>query len=378
MKVISPDWSDFAQGYRLLTAESARLGRKWARDVEDARVSRYNREHGAWSDKLTRVRRRSVATRRPCVATAGVGALVMAVALIVLANGLVFTVGLVATVGALLTLFLTSVTFYYLVHEEPSLAKTPGPAVDVATDWWNAIGTVSHARRVHGDIGEEALLRQLSATLPDNYLCMRGILVARSLDADVIVIGPSGLWVFDSKYWSGTITVRNGRWARKKKYYEPGGHEAYRDDSLRPFDRQWMTERDAIQTTLARRLHAADIRSIPITGGIVFTHPDVTWDIDASCSVSYGRTADCVGWIARANAMNGGALTPDLCLAAFDALTAYARMLGAPPAQQSASALASSLIDTMDRKMVQFVAQYGGAIDVMSHGEASLPAARTD
>jgi len=124
------------------------------------------------------------------------------------------------------------------------------------------------------------LLQQLRAELPGTYVLARGLLVAPSLDADIIVIGPAGVWVFDSKYWTGHITYSNGQWLRRKEYYESGGQLTYKEEIIaHGFDRQWIREQAAIQTTLTRDLALVG----PVRGGVAFTHPKAMWTIDDSC-----------------------------------------------------------------------------------------------
>jgi len=373
VKVVRNDWSDLESGYHLLTTKNASLHQKWARDIEAVRVSRHQKEHQAWSTRLAQARARSAAMRRPCVTIAGVG-VVMAVAMMILASAPVFMVGLAATAGALLALYFQSAQIGELSRTEPSLDAIPRLSVDITAEWWDTIARGAREQRVHGDIGEVALLTQLSAALPDDYVCMRGVLVAPSLDADVIVVGPSGLWILDSKYWNGTITCRNGQWSRRKQYYEPGGYEAYQDDPIdHPFDRQCERERDCVRATLERRKQD-DFKSITneIYGGIVFTHPHVALDIDNSCRVMYGTTSYCVGRIINVHAGSVRAMNPTLCLAVFDALTTHGQTLGDSSARQSASALASALADAMDCKAAQFVAVRGGTLEGAGRREATL------
>ena len=39
---------------------------------------------------------------------------------------------------------------------------------------------------------------------------MRGLLVARNL----VVVDPTGVWVYEVKHWSGEITCERGEWRR--------------------------------------------------------------------------------------------------------------------------------------------------------------------
>lgn len=116
-------------------------------------------------------------------------------------------------------------------------------------------------------------------------------------DIDVAVIGPKGIWAFEVKYWSGTIIWRNGRWERENYHYEPGGRLVCEPREVRQDpDKQWQRMANDIAQTLA--FHApALLRRFPdlarIRGGIVFTHPDATYDIERNPPFRWGKIA---GW----------------------------------------------------------------------------------
>ena len=74
----------------------------------------------------------------------------------------------------------------------------PDPS-DLSGRWWGTVsargpsvrrpGPALEARG-YGDQGEEALVAYLSKSLPGAYVALRGPLVARNLDADLVVVGP--------------------------------------------------------------------------------------------------------------------------------------------------------------------------------------------
>jgi hypothetical protein len=69
---------------------------------------------------------------------------------------------------------------------------------------------------IKGARGEEWVAREL-AFLPSAYQVFHGLLPSeavgsrREADCDHVVIGPTGLFVIETKNWSGKITVENGR-----------------------------------------------------------------------------------------------------------------------------------------------------------------------
>jgi hypothetical protein len=51
--------------------------------------------------------------------------------------------------------------------------------------------------RRYGDQGEESFVSCLSGALSKEYVAVRDLLVAQNLDADVIVVGPTGFWIYE-------------------------------------------------------------------------------------------------------------------------------------------------------------------------------------
>ncbi len=134
---------------------------------------------------------------------------------------------------------------------------------------------------------------------------MRELLVAPGLDVDAIVLGPTGLWLFEVKHWSGKIVCRDGQWVRHK-YYASGdylGPEPIPDH--RRFDRQWLREAKAVDKTLELRLSGKRKVWVPAArGGLVFSDPDVAWDLDDSCQSGYGDPKFWVDEIRKASELN--------------------------------------------------------------------------
>ncbi|MEA2301384.1 MAG: Nuclease-related domain, partial [Solirubrobacteraceae bacterium] len=178
----------------------------------------------------------------------------------------------------------------------PPAAEPEHPVATSITGQWAEELQVRRAPRgdfaysEFGDAGEEIFLDVLGRALT-GCIAIRGLLVARGLDADVLVVGPDGIWLFEVKHWSGTIVCRDGQWTRIRK---PGGSWEQPTEPIKPFDRQWEREVAAVERTLGRRL-ASKHPPPAVRGGLVFTVPDVCWDIDESCRTGYGRPED---WVA--------------------------------------------------------------------------------
>jgi hypothetical protein len=128
-------------------------------------------------------------------------------------------------------------------------------------------------------------------------------------DIDVTFVGPKGIWAFEVKYWSGTIGWRNGRWWREKSYYKPGGVPTTEEKEItQDPDRQWRRMADDIVQTL--EFHASDLlRRVSVLshvrGGLVFTHPDASYEIASGSPFAWNTIR---GWgreLANARAIPG-------------------------------------------------------------------------
>lgn len=54
--------------------------------------------------------------------------------------------------------------------------------------------------------GEHDFVRQLQRVLDSSHYIIYRLQQKRSDDIDVTVVGPTGIWVFEVKYWAGSIT----------------------------------------------------------------------------------------------------------------------------------------------------------------------------
>jgi hypothetical protein len=174
----------------------------------------------------------------------------------------------------------------------------PDPAdpvpLNITQKWWDKVAynpRTPRPEQTHGDEGVEDFCNDLVAELPDTYFAVRDLLVRRKLDVDVLVVGPTGIWVFEVKYWTGEITCHRGEWHKTTTWYGPGGYEESKEKDMRSPDRQWLREKVEVEKTL-QRLPGSESLLSAIQGGIVFSHPDGHWDIDGSCESAYGGPDD--------------------------------------------------------------------------------------
>ena len=229
------------------------------------------------------------------------------------------------------------------------------PSLDICRQWWQHITSVApKLAEKAGDRGEWQLLSCLRSKLPDTYCALAQILVARRLDADVIVIGPSGIWVLESKYWSGKITEQLGQWHQTKTYHQRGGMLTSEDKEVPAFDLQWRREYNAVVNLVAAKFPQF---GLDIDGGLAFTKPNVELEIDDTSRATYDNAEGWAGRIlSRAAILD---LSTEVQLQISDALLQSHDYFDEDrPARSSAFDLANALYEIIVQEVKTFVAKY--------------------
>jgi hypothetical protein len=312
VRSIGPEWRDLAEGFTRAEVLEARFRDEWGPRLEEAR----RKMHEAELRKL-RGRGRIVL----------VVAIVMALLLFALALVLLLLSLPVATVVLVLALVVPAGLVLYGVW---ALVHTPAPLPDpsdLSGRWWSTLSgrTLSVQRsgpalsaRGYGDVGEAAFVSHFASELPEEYVAVSGLLVARSLDADVILVGPTGIWVYEVKHWSGQIICQDGQWRRIKTYHKPGGRLVQEYQVLKPFDKQWTREANAVKETLRRRVPQPPNLHEAVAGGLVFTHGGFSFSADSTCNAWVFTPRSCVEALWGTPEVPGFTMLERLC--AIDAL----------------------------------------------------------
>lgn len=343
MRSIGPEWRNLAEGLLCVETLEAQFRAEW-----NSRLER------AWEKRNEIERRRAREQGYAALITASVVALLLSVVTLIL---LLFSpLEVVATVFVLALMLPVILGLY----GGWSFFHTPDAFLvssDLSGQWWRTIsghtppvlrsGPVLPARR-YGDEGEEAFVSHLAGALPPGYVAVRGLLVTRNLDADVIVVGPTGIWIYEVKHWSGEITCERGEWRRTKTYRERGGRLVRELEVLRPFDRQWAKEAGTVKETLRRRLPKCQNLPVAVDGGLIFTHGRFSFHADGSCKAWVGMPRSCVGTLSDSSEISD--LTMEKRLRVLDALLAWSDRLheqqgGALWATSSSVELAQSLYE---------------------------------
>jgi hypothetical protein len=298
MRIINPQWTNLSKGYqaaRDLEQQALKNWEtKWAQSVEFARQQGIKR---AAEFIQVQIASEKKTLRLILILLAGI-ILLMAVVTSLLQRfpnlqWLLIPAGVInfLQAAALLLPILDKLRKISALSSTQPEPEQPQASLEIAEQWWQSVSRQDPSQPTgEADLGEFNFLRYLSENLPDDYIAVQSLLVKQSLDVDVLLTGPTGIWVFEVKHWSGRVTCRNGVW---KHEAAPG--EAP-DDPSRPFDEQWLDERETVEKTLNLRL-ARNARFGPLLrGGLVFTHPNVQLDIDSSSKAEYGTPPQ---WLQR-------------------------------------------------------------------------------
>jgi len=167
---------------------------------------------------------------------------------------------------------------------EPHVAAPQPPS----TALWNEIrGRGGFGRGDSGDQGIAIVWASFEQALDSDFLWIDGLMVRPHLDVDVLIVGPTGIWAFEVKFTNGLIRCQGGSWTQERTYFVAGGYEESQPPEPidRPYDRQWQREAEELDRTLKP---GAVGRDLPIRGGLIFTHPKGSWDLDDTCACGYG------------------------------------------------------------------------------------------
>jgi hypothetical protein len=176
-------------------------------------------------------------------------------------------------------------------------------------------------------------------------------------DVDVTVVGPRGVWVFEVKYWSGTIDWRDGKWLHEKSYYRRGGIRVTETLEIgQPPDEQWRRMADDVAETLRRRAPGLVARVpalIQVKGGLVFTHPRATYQIARDCPCAWGTVDFWVRQLAGAPAISG--VNEHIVLHILDVLLARHRQVSGGRIPLSLDTCAKQLIQEAEARLVEWM-----------------------
>ena len=255
MRIIEKRWVDLHVGYKDIQFLEARLQAEWKRAIQAAhrRSDHIAATRGAQIQQFTRL-----------------GSLAFVLLCFLLCIGIYYVqesrtqllvylcvLGIAGSLAGAAYMFYRG-SIRVRVQSPPSMA--------LMDSWWKSLRPKRYLVQTHGDRAEVEFLKSLSF-LDDSTIAVWGLLTSARItsDTDVLLLAPSGIWVFEVKYWSGTIFKQDGEWFTQHRNGSRKKQEKSPDD-------QWIDQRDEIVKTIRMRLPGKPWLADLINGGVVFTH----------------------------------------------------------------------------------------------------------
>ena len=160
---------------------------------------------------------------------------------------------------------------------EAAIPKVP-PARSIYEPWSErVIGCGWQGRAATtGAPGERHLFEYLYKQLGNDFYCLSGLSLLPRSDMDIVLIGPSGVTVLDSKYWADVVAFENEEWIRLRRGNASGSQDWVRERVASPLEvqltRECLQVAGAISDGLGWRYEEV---CECVQGILVFTHPRV-------------------------------------------------------------------------------------------------------
>lgn len=141
--------------------------------------------------------------------------------------------------------------------------------------------SVRTARVMAGLSGERHAGRFLASELPQDYVLINGLTLARgSGDIDHLVVGPNGVFVLETKTLAGRVVCApDGTWHRTKNGRGGGTYAAYIGDPVTQVQRNIFGVRRALWKQVPELVARTPLW---IEGLVVFPHPETELETDNS------------------------------------------------------------------------------------------------
>jgi len=241
---------------------------------------------------------------------------------------------------------------------QPSYEKTLSVSLGLMDMWWKGLCIRDEPERGYGMEGVTQLLDKLAVVLPDQYFAFQELLVTQHLDVDVMIIGPSGIWLLESKFWAGQVICNKGTWFQVKDVYQ---HRGKPEKKVTTFeihpDDQWLREQSMVAETLRRRLAEHPWILKHLHGGLAFTHPDVQLEIDRSCKVQWGKPEDWIPIITESKPVS--LLSEEVQLKVAEVILLFASIVDSSKPRKSAVALAQQLYSAAIKDAKAYTSKWG-------------------
>ena len=309
MHTIDRQWIDLAAGYQAIQLFKTKLAAEFGRAVRVGHQQQFRKELTEWQKK------HRVFYTLMAVAPLSIIALCLTayyfreVACVIIYWALLVLVILVTLAVAGRQYILQ------MVNGKLAPPSADPLVVDLEGRWWESLSPQELAIQNVGEKGEGNFPTLLALSLPDLYsACLLS-------DTSVLLLGPSGIWILITGYWSGTIIKEEGVWKQIRTRRDKLGRKQREEQTIEPGpDDHWLQQKQEIVKTLEENLPARAWILGLVQGGVVFSHPKAEPDKKhiQDITASYGTVKAWVERIRRAPAVDG--FTLELQLEILEAL----------------------------------------------------------
>ena len=213
------------------------------------------------------------------------------------------------------------------------------------------IGQLPSTTADFGAIGEYDFIHHLQQKLDDSHYIISRLRQKQGDDVDVTVVGPSGLWVFEVKYWSGRIVWQNGQWQHEKNHR----NNASPSIITQPPDEQWRRMTADVARSIqyrAPQLVSRFLTHISAKGGVVFTHKEATYAIAPGCPAAWGNIATWERRLVSAPKVPGW--DERVTLTVLDALLARHHQVVEPGTPKSMHQVSQQLVAQTEKRLASW------------------------
>lgn len=140
--------------------------------------------------------------------------------------------------------------------------------------------TIQTEKQIAGWRGEQLLAHTLNYLLPTRqFFFVSGLMLSPNLDVDALIIGPTGVWMYESKYWAGRIVCKGGAWLHCRV---TRGNTLRQVPSGSP-DWQWLhcaRQLEEFMEEAVPELRKYCPQALRVRGAVIFTYPNACYSIE--------------------------------------------------------------------------------------------------
>jgi hypothetical protein len=357
MHILDCKWTDLAAGYQVVQSFQTKLTTEFGRAVQVGHKQRFRKELTEWHKKR-RVFFALVAMAPLSIITLCMSAFYLRDMTCVIVYWAVLVVTILVTLAVAGRQYIRE-----MVNGRPVQQAAEGWVVDLEGRWWDSLVPEEKAVEKAGNQGKNDFLVLLARSLPDTYLAVRSPLAPNqeTPDPDALLLGPSGIWLFEVNPWNGMVLKQDGIWKQIQIIRDKLGRKRNEEKvfGLGPDDR-WLQQKQKIAQTLKKLFPEQAWTLELIQGGVAFSHPKAILDKNRiqDNTAAYGSAKAWVERIRRAPEMDG--FTLEMQLKILDALTGAATVTGSevtPPvsSKEEAERLSQDAVEELRAYVARMV-----------------------